>query len=937
MAVNLIQGKQIATASWSQNAVTASYATQALSASFAISSSRAISSSFATSASLATNSDNIGITDNPSYGGVTYYPTFVGNTSGYTSVFVDSSVFTYNPSTNILTTTASRAISSSFATQALSASWAPTQNINTSSFATTGSNIFIGNQVITGSVTATQGFTTNWGTDNTKTALFGTDYPLGVNNRQILFNDISNNDFTYQSQSIGLLANVEEGFGVALGGDPNGTPVSSNISTTLGSSKIENTEGTAFGKIQVYPDQLTITADNNAYEQIIQLKSDNIQNTISNKTTTEANTIELYTDRVYTKKYITTDQGFIGSYLQAPSITGSLFGTASYAISSSQAVTASFAATSSYPIAASGSSIYSITPSGLSTGRNNTILLGPNAGAGATSIYNSNFIGISAGQSATNAYQSTFIGPYAGAEATKADDSNFIGLFAGYKAVSASFSNLIGWQAGKTEDPLLSIGSNNIIIGTNITLPPNTRDSINLGGIIFATGSYSNTGGFTYSGSQSGIGKVGINKVTPQYTLDVSGSGNYSNGLTVTGSLIATSSWATNAVTASYVLNAVSSSYSTTSSYALNGGVTQIIAGTNISITNGGSGSVTISSTGGGSGAGANITGSFTNQSTWSFVHGLGNRGVVVQTYDTDWNQIIPQNITLTDVNTATIIFPSNQSGYAIATLGGVTSIVNAVSSSYALTSSFVSTLNQNVIITGSLAVGTGSIGSGESNLILGPAPAGGVGEGGQIGLLGTGGIYTSSSFIDTYQNQIRIIAGQGTTSTTGILAIDLGNKNAVFQGAVTASAFNGLPNDYLYAIRSGSNQTVGSAWANTDVIFNSVNVSKGISFNTSTGVASLTGGRVYRVTARLAWSAAAAYNLQFSCYTSTNTKIGPDVEIVQASNGTSNISDGTLEFLYAPTSNTDIKIRCTANNTALSGEQIRADLNTQFIIQQIA
>ena len=53
----------------------------------------------------------------------------------------------------------SRAISSSFATQALSASWAPTQTINTGSFATTGSNIFIGNQTITGSVTATQGFT----------------------------------------------------------------------------------------------------------------------------------------------------------------------------------------------------------------------------------------------------------------------------------------------------------------------------------------------------------------------------------------------------------------------------------------------------------------------------------------------------------------------------------------------------------------------------------------------------------------------------------------------------------------------------------------------------------------------------------------------------------------------------------------------------------
>ena len=40
----------------------------------------------------------------------------------------------------------------------------------------------------------------------------------------------------------------------------------------------------------------------------------------------------------------------------------------------------------------------------------------------------------------------------------------------------------------------------------------------------------------------------------------------------------------------------------TTASYALNGGVTQIVAGTNITITNGGSGSVTVNSSGGGGG-----------------------------------------------------------------------------------------------------------------------------------------------------------------------------------------------------------------------------------------------------------------------------------------------------------------------------------------------
>ena len=71
--------------------------------------------SYAVSSSLATNAKNIEITDNPSYGGVTYYPVFVGQTTGFTNALVDSSVFTYNPNTNVLNTTSSFAITASYA------------------------------------------------------------------------------------------------------------------------------------------------------------------------------------------------------------------------------------------------------------------------------------------------------------------------------------------------------------------------------------------------------------------------------------------------------------------------------------------------------------------------------------------------------------------------------------------------------------------------------------------------------------------------------------------------------------------------------------------------------------------------------------------------------------------------------------------------------
>ena len=71
----------------------------------------------------------------------------------------------------------------------------------------------------------------------------------------------------------------------------------------------------------------------------------------------------------------------------------------------------------------------------------------------------------------------------------------------------------------------------------------------------------------------------------------------------VTGSLLGTATYATQALSASYAL---------TASYATNGGVTQIIAGPNITVSpTTGVGQVTISSTGGGGGTGNTATGSY--------------------------------------------------------------------------------------------------------------------------------------------------------------------------------------------------------------------------------------------------------------------------------------------------------------------------------------
>jgi hypothetical protein len=265
--------------------------------------------------------------------------------------------------------------------------------------------------------------------------------------------------------------------------------------------------------------------------------------------------------------------------------------------------------------------------------------------------------------------------------------------------------------------------------------------------------------------------------------------------------------------------------------------------------------------------------------------------------------------------------------------LGTASYATNTLSSSFAFTASYVNNLNQAVTV-GNIT----SIPSTENTLNIYPPFAGGTGEGGQILFASSGGLYTSASMIDNYQNQLRILKGTNTGgSTTGYFTMNLDTGASQFLGSVTASAYSGLPNDYLYTIRN-TNQTIGSGtWANRDIIFNNINITKGIAYNVGTGLASLTGGKVYRITARLAWSAAAPYLLQYSCYTSADTQIGPTVEIVQSTNTSNNISDGTLDFIYAPGSNTDIKIRTTNNTSALTGEFIRGDLNTQLIIQQIA
>jgi len=164
----------------------------------------------------------------------------------------------------------------------------------------------------------------------------------------------------------------------------------------------------------------------------------------------------------------------------------------------------------------------------------NSTLVGAFAGFGA---YSSSFItaiGYSAGISMSNAGNATVIGPfagygsigsigsnsqgiYAGAATSGSIYSTFVGPYAGYQMSGSSYSNVIGYNAGFRS----TLGNNNIIIGTEVTLASGSSNSINIGGLIFGSGSYFSTSSVS-SGSANGY--VGINQPNPQYSLDVSGS-----------------------------------------------------------------------------------------------------------------------------------------------------------------------------------------------------------------------------------------------------------------------------------------------------------------------------------------------------------------------------------------------------------------------------
>jgi len=233
-------------------------------------------------------------------------------------------------------------------------------------------------------------------------------------------------------------------------------------------------------------------------------------------------------------------------------------------------------------------------------------------------------------------------------------------------------------------------GGSDVDIYNKLELNPNNQHLMS--GSLDVSGSIK---AFSFTGSLQGNATSATTSQTSSYstTLGASLSQPANNQVRLLNSAGGTLSTATinNVTSASYADNASTADFA---SIAGNGGVTRLLQGSGVTlIPSNGLGNVTIAATGVGGVtiiSGSNVTQSFNNSSTWTFNHNLQTRVPIISVFDTSYNQIIPQNIELTSTSSATITFPTAESGFAVASLGGATGYV--LSSSYALLAEYANT-----------------------------------------------------------------------------------------------------------------------------------------------------------------------------------------------------------------------------------------------------
>jgi hypothetical protein len=402
-------------------------------------------------------------------------------------------------------------------------------------------------------------------------------------------------------------------------------------------------------------------------------------------------------------------------------------------------------------------------------------------------------------------------------------------------------------------------GSSYIRAGSNITVSTSSNGSLTIsstasGESYFNSttqGSIFTTGSVSFSGNQAGIdapsdigndvffyvsGSIGSKNTSTQGTAVFGGDVRVSGSLTVgTGSVTITSNDIQFGDSATKIEksgnnlkislsggNLLIASGSISSNSGLTGSLTSLsdgtpylLAGNGISITTGSLGAITITNDGTvgditGVTAGTGLTGGGLSGSVSLAI----NNSIVATVSGTTFTGATKHNAglsgsltSLTD-GTSYLIAGSNLT-ISTGSNGAVT--INSLSASY------INSLNQNVAITGSLTVGStiADTPSTENTLNLYPPVGAPSNEGGQLLLAAPGGLYTSASMLDTFQNTFRILKGTNTNgSSTSYFNLDLNNGNITTVGSITPGSYNSGDIIQMRAFKPGDSgvYTAGTA-----------------------------------------------------------------------------------------------------------------------------
>ena len=152
-------------------------------------------------------------------------------------------------------------------------------------------------------------------------------------------------------------------------------------------------------------------------------------------------------------------------------------------------------------------------------------------------------------------------------------------------------------------------------------------------------------------------------------------------------------------------------------------------------------------------------------------------------------------------------------------------------------------------IISGSMVIGSSSLGPFENTLTLGARDS--VQEGGQVGFNAAGGTYTSASFIDLYQNRLRILKGTNATSTGEVANWNMHNLQMALPAYSSVSSFPGTVAGYLGFDSSGNIITVAAGnpfpFTGSAQITGSLSVNNAL-FTSTTATANIGSTTIYSV-----------------------------------------------------------------------------------------